>query len=39
MKTDKQKELEKKYTFQTDYLKDISDFKKNIIEKKLFHIK
>ena len=35
MKTDKQKELEKKYTFQTDYLKDISDFKKNIIEKKI----
>ncbi|MDC3382928.1 radical SAM protein [Candidatus Pelagibacter sp.] len=35
MKTDKQIELEKKYTFQTDYLKDINDFKKNLFEKKI----
>jgi len=27
MKKNKQKELEKKYTFQTDYLKDINNFK------------
>jgi MoaA/NifB/PqqE/SkfB family radical SAM enzyme len=33
MKTDKQKELEKKYTFQTDYLNDVSNFKVQLIEK------
>lgn len=33
MKRDKQKELEKKYTFQTDYLKDSKNFKTQLIEK------
>ena len=35
MNKNKQKELEKKYTFQTDYLKDIDDFKKDLFEKKI----
>ncbi len=33
MKTDRQKILEKKYTFQTNYLENIKDFKKEILEK------
>jgi sulfatase maturation enzyme AslB (radical SAM superfamily) len=33
MKTDKQEELEKKYTFQTDYLNDVSNFKIQLIKK------
>ena len=33
MTIDKQKELEKKYTFQTDYLKDKDNFKKKLFEK------
>ena len=35
MKKNKQKELKKKYTFQTDYLKDINNFKNEIFEKKI----
>lgn len=35
MKKNKQKELEKKYTFQTDYLKDINNFKNELFEKKI----
>jgi MoaA/NifB/PqqE/SkfB family radical SAM enzyme len=35
MDKDKQKELEKKYTFQTNYLKNIGNFKKELFEKKI----
>ena len=33
MKTDKQKELEKKYQFQTNYVENIENFKNNILNK------
>lgn len=35
MAINKQKELEKKYTFQTNYIKDIDNFKKELLEKKI----
>ena len=35
MKKNKQQELEKKYTFQTDYLKDTNNFKNELLEKKI----
>jgi len=35
MKKNKQQELEKKYTFQTDYLKNINNFKNELLEKKI----
>jgi sulfatase maturation enzyme AslB (radical SAM superfamily) len=35
MTIDKQKELEKKYTFQTNYIKDTDSFKKELLEKKI----
>ena len=34
MKENRQKELEKKYQFQTEYVKDINNLKKEIFEKK-----
>ena len=33
MKKESQKKLEKKYQFQTEYIKDISKFKKEILDK------
>jgi sulfatase maturation enzyme AslB (radical SAM superfamily) len=35
MEKDKQKELEKKYTFQTNYLKNVDNFKEELFEKKI----
>ncbi len=35
MKENRQKELEKKYQFQTEYVKDINNLKKEIFEKKI----
>ena len=34
MKNKNQKDLEKKYLFKTEYVKDITNFKKKIFEKK-----
>lgn len=33
--SNKQKELEKKYQFQTEYIKNVKDFKSDLFEKKL----
>lgn len=33
MKKDTQKKLEQKYQFQTEYIKDVSNFKKEIMQK------
>ena len=35
MKKNKKQEIEKKYTFQTDYLKDTNNFKNELLEKKI----